>query len=105
MNSLFKAISKAATSPSALSSLPGAVLLSEMLPATGGAGAVTVGTAWARVESGDHYPSDVLVGMALGNFVGAVFAQVFLGREPDANLAFGAEPVRGGAMLHWEMRF
>ena len=70
-----------------------------------GAGAVTVGTAWARVESGDHYPSDVLVGMALGNFVGAVFAQVFLGREPDANLAFGAEPVRGGAMLHWEMRF
>jgi membrane-associated phospholipid phosphatase len=70
-----------------------------------GAGAVTVGTAWARVESGDHYPSDVLVGMALGNFVGALFAQVFLGREPDANLAFGAEPVRGGARLHWEMRF
>lgn len=70
-----------------------------------GAGAVTVGTAWARVESGDHYPSDVLVGMALGNFVGALFAQVFLGREPDANLAFGAEPVHGGAMLHWEVRF
>jgi membrane-associated phospholipid phosphatase len=69
------------------------------------AGAVTAGTAWARVESGDHYPSDVLVGMALGNFVGALFAQVFLGREPDAHLAFGAEPVRGGAMLHWEMRF
>jgi len=70
-----------------------------------GAGAVTAGTAWARVESGDHYPSDVLVGMALGNFVGALFAQVFLGREPDAHLAFGAEPVSGGAMLHWEMRF
>jgi len=70
-----------------------------------GAGAVTVGTAWARVESGDHYPSDVLVGMALGNFFGAFFAQTFLGREPDANLAFGAEPVPGGAMLHWEMRF
>jgi len=70
-----------------------------------GAGAVTVGTAWARVESGDHYPSDVLVGMALGHFVGATFAQVFLGREPDASLAFGAEPVRGGVMLHWEMRF
>jgi membrane-associated phospholipid phosphatase len=70
-----------------------------------GAGAVTVGTAWARVESGDHYPSDVLVGMAVGHFVGASFAQVFLGREPDANLAFGAGPVRGGAMLHWELRF
>jgi len=70
-----------------------------------GAGAVTVGTAWARVESGDHYPSDVLVGMALGNFMGAFFAQTFLGLEPDARLALGAEPVRGGAMLHWEMRF
>ena len=70
-----------------------------------GAGAVTVGTAWARVESGDHYPSDVLVGMALGNFMGAFFAQTFLGLEPDARMSFGAEPVRGGAMLHWETRF
>ena len=70
-----------------------------------GAGAVTVGTAWARVESGDHYPSDVLVGMALGNFMGAFFAQTFLGIEPDARLTFGAEPVRGGAMMHWEVRF
>jgi len=26
------------------------------------------GTAWARVEGGVHYPSDVLFGMALGNF-------------------------------------
>jgi hypothetical protein len=47
----------------------------------------------------------VLVGMALGNFMGKLFAQTFLGLEPDARLAFGAEPVRGGAMLHWEMRF
>jgi membrane-associated phospholipid phosphatase len=70
-----------------------------------GAGAVTVGTAWARVESGDHYPSDALVGMALGSFMGAFFAQTFLGLEPDARLAFGAEPVRGGAVLHLEMRF
>lgn len=70
-----------------------------------GAGAVTVGTAWARVESGDHYPSDVLVGMALGNFVGRFFAQAFSDRKPDANLAFGAGPVRDGARLHWEWRF
>ncbi len=70
-----------------------------------GAGAVTVGTAWARVESGDHYPSDVLVGMALGNLIGALFAQAFLGLEPDARLTLGAEPVRGGAVVHWEVRF
>lgn len=70
-----------------------------------GARAVTVGTAWARVESGDHYPSDVLVGMALGHFIGAFFAQTFLGVEPDARLALGAEPVRGGAVVHWDVRF
>jgi membrane-associated phospholipid phosphatase len=69
------------------------------------AGAVTAGTAWARVESGDHYPSDVLVGIAVGHFVGEFFARVFPDREPDANLAFGAEPVRDGARLHWEWRF
>ena len=70
-----------------------------------GAGAVTAGTAWARVESGDHYPSDVLVGIALGNFMGAVFTKAFLGVEPGSRLAFSAEPTRGGALLHWEMRF
>jgi hypothetical protein len=70
-----------------------------------GAGAVTAATAWARVESGDHFPSDVLVGVALGHFVGAVFAQTFLGVGPEAKLAFGAEPVRGGAVLRWELRF
>jgi hypothetical protein len=27
------------------------------------------GTAWARIEAGKHYPSDVLAGLALGNWV------------------------------------
>jgi membrane-associated phospholipid phosphatase len=70
-----------------------------------GAGAVTAGTAWARVEAGEHYPSDVLVGVALGNFMGAFFTEAFLGHEPASHLAFSAEPLRGGAVLHWETRF
>ena len=70
-----------------------------------GAGAVTAGTAWARVESGDHYPSDVLVAVALGNFMGAFFTEAFLGLEPGAHIAFSAAPTRGGALLHWQMRF
>lgn len=70
-----------------------------------GAGAMTAGTAWARVEAGRHYPSDVLVGIALGNFMGAFFTRAFLDPELDSRLALGAEPVRGGAMLHWAMRF
>jgi len=70
-----------------------------------GAGAMTAGTAWARVEAGRHYPSDVLFGIALGNFMGAFFTEAFLGLEPGARFSFSAAPVRGGAVLGWEMRF
>ena len=36
------------------------------------------GTAWARVEAGMHYPSDVLAGVALGRFLGALFHDALL---------------------------
>jgi membrane-associated phospholipid phosphatase len=70
-----------------------------------GAGAMTAGTAWARVEAGRHYASDVLVGIALGNFMGAFFTEAFLGLKPGAKLAFSAEPTRGGALVRWDMHF
>lgn len=70
-----------------------------------GAGAMTAGTAWARVEAGRHYPSDVLVGIALGNFMGAFFTEAFLGLEPGARFSLSAAPTREGAVLSWELRF
>jgi hypothetical protein len=70
-----------------------------------GAGAITAGTAWARVEAGAHYPSDVLVGVALGNFMGAFFTEAFLGLEHGTKFAFSAEPTRGGALVRWDVRF
>jgi hypothetical protein len=70
-----------------------------------GAGAVTAGTAWARVEAGQHYPSDVLIGVALGNFMGAFFTEAFLGLEPGGRYSFSAGPMREGAMVGWDMRF
>lgn len=49
-----------------------------------GLDAITLGTAWARVEAGVHYPSDVLCGMALGRFLGAWINDAFLDpRRPD----------------------
>jgi membrane-associated phospholipid phosphatase len=36
-------------------------------------------TGWARIEGGHHYPSDVLIGVALGNFFGAFINDAFLG--------------------------
>ena len=70
-----------------------------------GAGAITAGTAWARVEAGRHYPSDVLVGIALGNFMGAFFSEAFLGLERSERFSLSADPAPGGAVLRWEMRF
>lgn len=44
-----------------------------------GFGVIAAGTAWARVEAGVHYPSDVLVGAALGHFVAAFINDAFMG--------------------------
>jgi len=43
---------------------------------------VALGTGWARVEAQKHYPSDVLAGMALGNFMAAFIYDAFMGLEP-----------------------
>lgn len=37
-----------------------------------------VGTSWARVEAGMHYPSDVLAGAALGHFIAAIVNDAFV---------------------------
>jgi len=44
---------------------------------------ISLGTAWARVEAQRHYPSDVLAGMALGNFMAAFFYNAFMGMDGD----------------------
>ena len=40
---------------------------------------LAVGTAWSRVEGGVHYPSDVMAGAALGNFMAFFIHDAFLG--------------------------
>jgi membrane-associated phospholipid phosphatase len=61
--------------------------------------ALTLGTGWARVEAGFHYPSDVLVGMAIGDFNGAFFDDAFMGLPQPARVALSVEPVHAGAQL------
>ncbi len=66
------------------------------------------GTAWARVEGGVHYPSDVLFGAALGNFF-AVF--IYDGFIRDTESAVNARPplqvtaTSEGIMLNISKRF
>ncbi len=66
------------------------------------------GTAWARVEGGVHYPSDVLFGAALGNFF-AIF--IYDGFIRDENSATDVTPplqvtaTEDGIMLNFNKRF
>lgn len=72
-----------------------------------GLDAVTIGTAWARVEAGAHFPSDTLVGMALGYFISAFFDDAFLhgASNKDKRVALTLAPLRGGFALQWQQTF
>jgi membrane-associated phospholipid phosphatase len=61
---------------------------------------LTYGTAWARIESGFHFPSDTLVGMSIGNFNGAFFNDAFMGDDRQfSHLSFSIELLPRGAAL------
>lgn len=64
--------------------------------------ALTFGTSWARIEAGWHYPSDTLVAMALGNFVGAFFNDAFLQAVPAR---LHVRTLEDGAMLMLGAKF
>jgi hypothetical protein len=55
------------------------------------------GAGWARVEAGRHYPSDVLVGAALGHFLTAFLYDAFMNLPEDAPVDIAVFPVEGGA--------
>lgn len=64
-----------------------------------------VGTSWARVEAGVHYPSDVFAGAALGHFIAAVVNDAFIGghqgRAPRLSLHSRRGTVNVG--LEWPL--
>ena len=64
---------------------------------------LAAGTAWARVEGRKHFPSDVLVGVALGHFLGSFFHDAFLG--PSGSLAPEVTLGSGSVELGLRWRF
>jgi membrane-associated phospholipid phosphatase len=68
----------------------------------GGIGTLIGGASWARLEGNFHYPSDVLVGAALGNLIGRFLNDAFIGPN-DPNIWLRVEPSTRGALvsLHW----
>jgi membrane-associated phospholipid phosphatase len=63
------------------------------------------GVAWARVEAQAHYPSDVLAGAALGNFLSATVHVAFLNLPKDKGYGFSVFPLRGGVMAELYFTF
>ncbi len=67
---------------------------------------LTAATGWARVEEGGHFPSDVLVGGAIGHFFGVFFNNAFLGLNNDQDvITLEVEPSRYGAMVRIQWPF
>ena len=60
---------------------------------------LATGTAWARVEGGNHYPSDVLVGAALGHFLSAFIYDAFMDSDKEPKFRFTVCPMRDGAFV------
>jgi len=67
-----------------------------------GFGVIAAGTAWARVEGGVHYPSDVLAGMALGHFIAAFVNDAFMGlSDPSAGRVTLAVSPQSASIQFW----
>ena len=66
---------------------------------------ITVGTAWARVEAKRHYPSDVLVGMAIGNLFGSFIHEAFMSSYYADNISFETDPVQNRYQMNLQLTF
>ncbi|MFT3929215.1 MAG: phosphatase PAP2 family protein [Spongiibacteraceae bacterium] len=66
--------------------------------------AASTGVAWARVESQAHYPTDILVGLGLGNFISETIYDAFL-HAGLANTQVAFIPMEGGALLTLHVGF
>ena len=67
--------------------------------------ALTVGTSWARIEAGWHYPSDTLAGMALGNFLASFINDAFLGVDQHETAVLGLAATPDGVQLRFQAAF
>lgn len=63
------------------------------------------GVAWARVEAGKHYPSDVLAGAALANFITVFIYRSFMGLSEDDIPAISVAPSEDGIQARFYQSF
>ena len=61
-----------------------------------------IGCAWARIEAGAHYPSDVLAGAALGNFAAIFLQRVFTPADSVFSLSLNTQKKEYSMSLAWD---
>lgn len=71
--------------------------------ANAGLYALTLGTSWARIEAGWHYPSDTLAAMALGNFLASFINDAFLGLDGKPEALIGLATTPDGVQLRFQV--
>jgi len=67
-----------------------------------GLATLAAGSAWGRVEGGAHYPSDVLAGAALGNFLAVVINGTILPSDSDMRLGMSLDAGGAQVWLQWQ---
>lgn len=70
-----------------------------------GLDAITIGTSWARIEAGWHYPSDTLVSASLGAFFAAFYDDAFMGLDRPATPRVALGVAQGGVSLQFGWQF
>jgi len=60
--------------------------------------ALAATVAWGRVEGEWHWPTDVMAGAALGNFLSLVVHDALIGRPEESFLRWHVFPTRGGVV-------
>ncbi len=61
--------------------------------------ALAAGTGWARIEGERHYPTDVLAGAAVGNFMSLFIHDAFLGRTEKVSVSVRADHEERGLQV------
>jgi len=70
-----------------------------------GLASITFATAWARLEAGKHFPADVLLGVALGNFIARFTTRAFLHPVRDEGSVVQVEPLPDGGFLTFTLAY
>lgn len=70
-----------------------------------GISSLTLVTAWSRIEANRHYPTDVLIGAAIGNFIGSFIHDAFIGINHNHDIDFSISNPENNLTMNLILKF